>query len=198
MRRGFQSMAGMLLATSVAACAHAGAPRATPVAQRHTVPPTTPVPTTPAPTVDRSPATSARVIGAAVADVTFVSALHGWALTKGALYETTDRGRHWRPVRLPASPITHVRFVNAAVGYAWGGTGRLWLTADDGRSWRPGGLRQLDSLEASATGVWAIAGTQPYADVWRSEVGSTSWTKLRSEERRVGKEGRTGWVRCLE
>src|SRR5205823_7210892 len=45
---------------------------------------------------------------------------------------------------------------------------------------------EVDSLEASATRVWAIAGSQPYADVWRSEVAGTRWTKLALTPNRGG------------
>ncbi len=34
------------------------------------------------------------------------------------------------------------------------------------------------SLETASGWVWAIAGPQPYPDVWRAPVGSTVWTNL--------------------
>jgi hypothetical protein len=34
------------------------------------------------------------------------------------------------------------------------------------------------SLETASGWVWAIAGPQPYPDVWRAPVGSTAWTNL--------------------
>lgn len=183
MRRAAQIAAAVLLTVSAVACTHAGSIKVKPVARGSSA---SPIGLPASPTGHPSPSTSARVVGAAVADVTFVSAVHGWALTSGALYETTDRGRRWRRAELPVSSITHVRFVNATVGYAWNATGRLWLTSDDGRSWRRGGLSEVDSLEASPSGVWAIAGPQPYANVWRSDVAATRWTKLAMTPNRGG------------
>lgn len=173
LRRGALIAVGVLVTTATAACAPAV--RSSPASVRRASP------TPPSP-----PAGLTRVVGSPVSDVTFVSATHGWALTAGRLYETTDAGRHWRPTGLPSASVSHVRFVDATVGYAWDANGVLWLTTDDGHSWDRGGLGQVDSLEASAGVVWAIAGPLPYGNVWRSDVASTSWTKLDSTPNRSG------------
>jgi len=183
MRRSDLVIAGLLLPTMVAACAPA---------DRSTAPSRGPRPSSTASKPSTAPAESpsapaaTRVVGSPVLDVTFVSATHGWALTAGAMYETTDGGGHWQRARLPVSSIAHVRFATASVGYAWDADGRLWLTTDDTQSWRSGGLSSVDSLEASGGTVWATAGTPPYPDVWRSDLASTVWTKLGSTPNRGG------------
>jgi hypothetical protein len=124
-----------------------------------------------------SPSSSA-VRAVRVTDASFVSADQGWVVRGGKLLQTGNGGRTW--TRLPGPPATvrHIRFAANLVGYAWGNNGRLWLTTDGARSWRYGGLHHVVSLEPSGGVVWAIAGPQPGAAVWRVDAGSAQWTDL--------------------
>ncbi|MGH3257903.1 MAG: hypothetical protein ACRDOU_21340 [Streptosporangiaceae bacterium] len=142
----------------------------------------TPTPTTasaaasPSPTASSPPA-SVRP-GFAASDVSFVSTQRGWVLGSGQLLTTDDGAVSWTALPPPPAGVTHLRFATSADGYAWSTDGALWLTTDGGASWQPGRLGQVLSLETASGLVWAIAGEQPYPDVWRAAVGSTAWAKL--------------------
>jgi hypothetical protein len=116
--------------------------------------------------------------GFAPSDVSFVSAQHGWVLGSGQLLTTGDGALSWTPLAAPPAGVTHLRFATSSDGYAWSTDGALWLTTDGAASWQPGHLGQVISLETASGWVWAIAGPQPYPDVWRAPVGSTAWTNL--------------------
>ena len=113
-----------------------------------------------------------------VHDVSFVSAGQGWALGSGALFTTTDGGASWTRLPGPPAGLAHIRFASPQVGYAWTAAGSLWITTNGAASWHPGRLAQVISLETAAGQVWAIAGPQPYPDIWRAPAGSTAWTNL--------------------
>ncbi len=114
----------------------------------------------------------------AVSDVSFVSTQRGWVLGSGQLLTTDDGALSWTALPAPPPGVTHLRFANSSNGYAWSTDGALWLTTDGAASWQPGHLGQVLSLETASGWVWAIAGPQPYPDVWRAAVGSTTWTNL--------------------
>jgi hypothetical protein len=116
--------------------------------------------------------------GFTASDVSFVSAQRGWVLGSGRLLTTGDGARSWTALPAPPAKVTHLRFATSSDGYAWSADGALWLTTDGAASWRPGHLGQVLSLETASGWVWAIAGEQPYPDVWRAPVGSTVWTNL--------------------
>jgi hypothetical protein len=139
-------------------------------AQSSSTPTTTAAPTS-------SPSASARPSFAA-SDVSFVSTQRGWVLGSGQLLTTGDGALSWTALPPPPAGVTHLRFANTSDGYAWSTGGALWLTTDDAASWQPGRLGQVLSLETASGWVWAIAGPQPYPDVWRAPVGSTVWTNL--------------------
>jgi hypothetical protein len=124
-----------------------------------------------------SPPTSVRP-GFSVSDVSFVSTQRGWVLGSGQLLTTNDGALSWTALPAPPAGVTRVRFATSSDGYAWSAGGALWLTTDGAASWRPGRLGQVLSLETASGWVWAIAGPQPYPDVWRAPVGSTAWTNL--------------------
>lgn len=113
---------------------------------------------------------SARVpAGVRLVDLTWTSEDSGWALGSAdcltgtgrctALLRTTD-GRRWTghpntPFRVPgvagcpaASCVTHIRFADDSIGYAFG-PDALFLTVDGARSWRrlPGGADALETLD---------------------------------------------------
>jgi hypothetical protein len=124
-----------------------------------------------------SPPASVRP-GFAVSDVSFVSTQRGWVLGSGQLLTTGDGARSWTALPAPPAGVTRLRFATPSDGYAWSADGALWLTTDGAASWQPGRLGQVLSLETASGWVWAIAGPQPYPDVWRAPVGSTAWTNL--------------------
>lgn len=130
-----------------------------------------------APTPSSSPPASARP-SLAASDVSFVSTQRGWVLGSGQLLTTDDGALSWTALPAPPAGVTHLRFATSSDGYAWNTDGALWLTTDGAASWQPGRLGQVLSLETASGWVWAIAGPQPYPDVWRARVGSTVWTNL--------------------
>jgi hypothetical protein len=131
----------------------------------------------PAATPSSSPPASVRPSFAA-SDVSFVSTQRGWVLGSGQLLTTDDGALSWTALPAPPAGVTHLRFATSADGYAWSTDGALWLTTDGAASWQPGRLGQVLSLETASGWVWAIAGPQPYPNVWRAPVGSTVWTNL--------------------
>jgi hypothetical protein len=114
----------------------------------------------------------------AASDVSFVSAQRGWVLGSGQLLTTDDGALSWTALPAPPAGVTHLRFATSSDGYAWSTNGALWATTDGAASWQPGQLGQVLSLETASGWVWAIAGPQPYPDVWRAPVGGTVWTNL--------------------
>jgi hypothetical protein len=116
--------------------------------------------------------------GFAASDVSFVSTQRGWVLGSGQLLTTADGALSWTALPAPPAKVSHLRFATSSDGYAWRTGGALWLTTDGAASWQPGRLGQVLSLETASGWVWAIAGPQPYPDVWRAAVGSTTWTNL--------------------
>jgi hypothetical protein len=124
-----------------------------------------------------SPPASVRP-GFAASDVTFVSTQLGWVLGSGQLLTSDDGATSWTALPAPPAGVTHLRFANSSDGYAWSTNGALWLTTDGAASWQPGRLGQVIALETASGWVWALAGPQPYPDVWRAPVGSTNWTNL--------------------
>ena len=131
----------------------------------------------PASTPSSGPPASVRP-GFAASDVSFVSAQRGWALGSGQLLTTGDGALSWTALPAPPAGVTHLRFATSSDGYAWRTGGALWLTTDGAASWQPGHLGQVLWLETASGWAWAIAGPQPYPDVWRARVGSTVWTNL--------------------
>jgi hypothetical protein len=179
MSRCFPVTAAML----VALVALAGCGSAKPGSVQSPTSPPTPVTASPSATAATGPPTSAPPSGQAagpidVQDVSFVSADQGWALGIGELVTTTDGGASWTRLPDPPAGAEHIRFASPQVGYAWTAAGSLWITTDGAASWQPGGLTQVLSLETAAGWVWSLAGPQPYPDIWRAPVGSTTWTKL--------------------
>ena len=124
-----------------------------------------------------SPPASVRP-GFAVSDVSFVSTQRGWALGSGQLLTTDNGALSWTALPAPPAGVTRLRFATSSDGYAWSTDGALWLTTDGAATWQPGRLGQVLSLETASGWVWAIAGPQPYPDLWRAPVGSTVWTNL--------------------
>jgi hypothetical protein len=132
----------------------------------------------PSPTVTTSSPPASVRPSFAVSDVSFVSAQRGWVLGSGQLLTTDDGAYSWTALPAPPAGVTRLRFATSSDGYAWSTDGALWLTTDGAASWQPGNLGQVLWLETASGWVWAIAGPQPYPDVWRAPVGSTAWTNI--------------------
>ena len=176
MRGGAIGVALLVLAAVATACGTASRPAhssSTPAPAATSAA----APASPASAPSSSPPASVRA-GFAASDVSFVSARRGWVLGSGQLLTTSDGALSWTALRPPPAGVTHLRFATSSDGYAWSTGGALWLTTDGAASWQPGRLGQVLSLETASGWVWAIAGPQPYPDVWRAPVGSTVWTNL--------------------
>jgi hypothetical protein len=140
----------------------------------------TPPPTATSATSPSTPSSPSASVGPGFtpSDVSFTSTQRGWVLGSGHLLTTDDGAVHWTALPTPPAGVTHLRFATSSDGYAWSTNGALWLTTNGATSWQPGHLSQVLSLETASGWVWAIAGEQPYPNVWRAPVGSTAWTNL--------------------
>jgi photosystem II stability/assembly factor-like uncharacterized protein len=139
-------------------------------------------------------------------DLSFVDALHGWALgiscpaTDGTcslvLRATNDGGRTWRalpapttapPYRGDAGNTVHVgsiRFADVHDGWAFGPG--LYATRDGGRTWSPD--RRIGAVVALAPrgrSVWAISSTCPVLSGTTQEVHRQQLQLARPSLRRV-------------
>jgi len=167
---------------------------------------TTSSPTLPTPT--KSYVAPSLTRGFVVVDMTWVSDEIGWVLggrgcaaaSCARLLRTDDGGLHWR--RLGAPPafvlakgqyaskgcppsdcVSHIRFANTRVGYAFGST--LFITTDGGRSWQKQPTPPyVDSLEISHGVVYRVAYSNsgcpgPCGEhVDSAPTGSTSWHRI--------------------
>ena len=172
MRTGAMGAALLALAV-VTACG-----TSSPSAQSTSTPPPTAASAAASPSPPSSSTPASVRPGFAASDVTFVSTQRGWVLGSGQLLTTDDGALSWTALPAPPAGVTHLRFATSSDGYAWGADGALWLTTDGAESWQPGHLGQVLSLETASGWVWAIAGMQPYPNVWRAPIGSTAWTNL--------------------
>lgn len=131
-------------------------------------------------------------------DLTWVSVDEGWALGTSpcgrpvctAIGRTVDGGKTWVNMLAPPAGvepgagcvngcITHLRFANPQVGYAYG-SDRLYMTTDGGRTWalQPG---HADALEVGDGSVIRVTTQDERClpgclyRVQRAEVGSSDW-----------------------
>jgi photosystem II stability/assembly factor-like uncharacterized protein len=155
---------------------------------------------TPQPTPHRTSAgepDGAVPAGFRAVDLTWVSTTEGWALGTApcaqapctSIVRTDDGGRSWVGVPAPIAELTgdscngrcvsHLRFANRLVGYAFG-PDALFMTTDGGRSWnrQPGGAYALEISDDTVLRVvnTCIPGCPFQAQ--RSAIGSTSWQLL--------------------
>lgn len=141
---------------------------------------------------------------AALHDVHFADALHGWAVgDRGVIWRTQDGGEHWQLSDCPVTcRLTSVQFVNKSTGWAVGGwhhagsalTGGVVLfTTNGGRSWSridDGTLPNLNEIRMlSFEQGWAIGnGSHLHASgVFRTRDGGKTWTT-------VGGSTSTAWT----
>jgi photosystem II stability/assembly factor-like uncharacterized protein len=127
-----------------------------------------------------------------VVDLTFISTDVGWALGNGtcldgsdtncpAVMHTADGGASWvstpNPPNMPVEPacgsgpcVSHLRFANAQVGYAYG-TGALFMTTDGGQTWDPKNQGGASSLEVANDTALRVTGDQ----LQFAPVGTDTW-----------------------
>ena len=139
--------------------------------------------------------------------ITWVSPQRGWALgtiacatgTCTEVIGTDNGGDAWQlmgsidaPIPKlgnPGSGITEVRFATASVGWAF--APELFGTTDGGRTWAtmriPGGGKQVLSLAANSSEVYAVVSPCKYATgictdqpltFWRKAVSASTWTQI--------------------
>jgi len=144
-----------------------------------------------------------------IADWTWVSADHGWALVREpcgatvcmALRETTDGGRTWAPVRTPALLDTEaqsdaavtcatqlcvsgVRFATPKVGWLFGPA--FVETVDGGRTWKREPAPVVTDVEASGDFALRLTTSRVRCtsgcafDVEREQLGTGAWRSVAS------------------
>jgi photosystem II stability/assembly factor-like uncharacterized protein len=140
--------------------------------------------------------------------VTFVSPEEGFVLGGTSIARTTDAGRTWSSLPVPAGwKVSELRFADADDGWAWGT--QLWSTHDGGRSWHqlvvPGGQGGVYELEAAAGMVHMVVFDGQAFRVATAPVTSDTFTlSLGAPSVPVGGgpvptiqlvlQGRTGWL----
>ncbi|HET6876522.1 MAG TPA: hypothetical protein VFH38_03240 [Jatrophihabitans sp.] len=147
-----------------------------------------------------SASVAAGLRGVRVLDLTFTGTDDGWALASAdCLYRTgrctavlrTRDGTHWSGmpgaafnvpgVQHCAAPcVTHLRFADDRVGYAFGPS-TMFMTTDGGRSWQrqPGGALALETLDGNVIRVVAKGTGCPgpcHVQVETAAIGSTVWS----------------------
>src|SRR6476646_216039 len=75
--------------------------------------------------------------------VDLLDAQTGWAVGEidpggagGAIYQTLDGGRNWRPVARSTEILTSVHFISPRIGWVAGHSGRIERTDDGGATWK--------------------------------------------------------------
>jgi hypothetical protein len=107
------------------------------------------------------------------------------------LAQSRDGGRTFTPLAVPPAALaggtggqlrrsaTNVRFGSANDGWLYGDG--MWATHDGGSSWHAVAMQgDVSSLAAAHGVVWALVGANGGNDqqLWRSPVGSDSWTQV--------------------
>jgi hypothetical protein len=119
----------------------------------------------------------------------------GWAPGAAAcpgcagLLHTSDGGRSWRVLPAPPAPvgandspagaITNIAFANAEDGFLYGPA--LLSSHNGGRSWARVQLPPVQELVLGRGYAYAVTGapSTPATGLWRADVGSSRWTRLR-------------------
>jgi photosystem II stability/assembly factor-like uncharacterized protein len=144
----------------------------------------------------------------AVFSVSFVSPTRGWVIGQRPcgpapesclyIYETLDRGQHWREVGAPAAAgpselgatseyVTEMRFANTSDGYAFNRA--LWVTRDGGVTWAEDRLPTNPwAIDVEAADGLAYLLTAPCGDgigncegpdtVYAAPAGSSNWRPI--------------------
>jgi photosystem II stability/assembly factor-like uncharacterized protein len=188
MRRGAIGYVALVLALSCAGCSGSR------IGDTHTVGP---------PSLSSSPRAALLPPKPFLVDLTWVSDLHGWALSASPCAKdlcaqvatTTDGGLTWKMLAAPrafvdndqgtcAPCVGHIRFATPAIGYLFGPA--LFVTMDGGRTWSREAAPPVESL-APAPGsvlrlVYDRSGCPGPCDrsLQEAALGSGTWRTLRS------------------
>jgi photosystem II stability/assembly factor-like uncharacterized protein len=100
--------------------------------------------------------------------------------TGGAVYQTQDGGRSWRPIARTSEILTAVQFVTPQTGWVAGHAGRIARTDDGGLSWKAQRIeREGEVLNAiffiDPQRGWAVGGS---GLVLRTTNGGESWEQV--------------------
>src|SRR5438128_9970956 len=119
--------------------------------------------------------------------VDFIDAQTGWAVgeidpggTGGAIYQTLDGGRSWRPLARTTEILTSVHFVSPKIGWVAGHAGRIERTADGGMTWKTQRVEREDEALNSIFFIderrgWIVGGS---GLVLRTTNGGESWDRV--------------------
>lgn len=133
--------------------------------------------------------------GFVAVDLTWSSLNEGWALGTApcaiapctSIVRTDDRGKTWVGVPAPAAPLTeqsictggcltHLRFANASIGYAFGPEA-FYQTTNGGHTWQreAGGALGLELADGTALRLNATCLPGCPFTVQRAAIGSANW-----------------------
>jgi photosystem II stability/assembly factor-like uncharacterized protein len=117
---------------------------------------------------------------AALQQLDFTDAAHGWAAGLGTLLRTTDGGATWTALPAPrlsghCLALGSVHFVSPDLGYAIAAGGQLLRTTDSGVTWAP-----VPGAPASLQGVCFSGPRDGYVGgpgrIWRTTDGGATWS----------------------
>ena len=119
--------------------------------------------------------------------VAFVDSKTGWCVgdidpggSGGALYQTLDGGRNWRPIARTKEILTAVHFLNLKTGWIAGHAGLIERTDDGGLSWKPQRIEREGEVLNSIFFIderrgWVAGGS---GLVFRTTDGGETWNKI--------------------
>jgi photosystem II stability/assembly factor-like uncharacterized protein len=122
--------------------------------------------------------------------VDFIDAQTGWAVgdidpagAGGAIYQTLDGGRSWRPIARTNEVLTTVHFVSPETGWVAGHAGRIQRTDDGGVTWKYQRSEHEGEVLNSIFFVddrrgWAAGGS---GLVFRTTNGGETWSQIVTE-----------------
>lgn len=119
--------------------------------------------------------------------VDFIDAQTGWAVGEidpggagGAIYQTLDGGRNWRPVARSTEILTSVHFISPRIGWVAGHSGRIERTDDGGMTWKAQRIEHEGEVLNSIFFVderrgWVVGGN---GLVFRTMNGGEVWNRI--------------------
>ena len=120
--------------------------------------------------------------------VTFIDALHGWAVGHDAvIIHTEDGGLTWSVQYSDldfGNPLLTILFLDETHGLAMGALGHVLETRNGGRRWDERQLRRADVVDLNLNKLLAIGGTlyvaSEFGIVYRSTDGGASFAPVQS------------------
>jgi len=119
--------------------------------------------------------------------VDFIDAQTGWAVgdidpggAGGAIYQTADGGRNWRPIARTSEILTTVHFVSLRTGWVAGYAGRIERTDDGGLTWKHQRIEREGEALSSIFFIddrrgWVVGGS---GLVLRTNNGGETWSQI--------------------